>query len=380
MTVTITKPSFNLRDALVSLKRKIGIKGAELMAAETVSDVYNVIGTNRNKIINGDMRIDQRNNGSSVSTATTNNWTAFGVDRFNLSFRPSTGVATAQRVTDVPTGQNFTYSLKATQVSTTAASSSDVYQFYHRIEGYNINDFAFGTTGASSLAISFWVKASIAGPYSLGLVSGYDGSTYRSYVTDYDVTIPNAWQKITVIIPGDAGGTSTWASASGNGIGISVYWDLGSGSLYQTSTTNTWQNGNYSSSNRRTSIMPTSGSTFQITGVQVEKGTVATPFEHRPYGIELALCQRYFQYVSQYIEYQIGATGTFASPRIPFAVPMRSAPTYTITSNSGSASITSPAFGTYSVNSVPMQYTFSFSNSSAGYIYYDIRGTASAEL
>lgn len=329
MTVTITKPSFNLRDALVSLKRKIGIKGAELMAAETVSDVYNVIGTNRNKIINGDMRIDQRNNGTSVSTATTNNWTAFGVDRFNLSFRPSTGVATAQRVTDVPTGQNFTYSLKATQVSTTAASSSDVYQFYHRIEGYNINDFAFGTTGASSLAISFWVKASIAGPYSLGLVSGYDGSTYRSYVTDYDVTIPNAWQKITVIIPGDVGGTSTWASASGNGIGISVYWDLGSGSLYQTSTTNTWQNGNYSSSNRRTSIMPTSGSTFQITGVQLEKGTVATPFEHRPYGTELALCQRYYYKQAIYMQ-SYTAAGQDYSIQQQHPVRMRASPTVTL--------------------------------------------------
>jgi len=355
MTVTITKPSFNLRDALVSLKRKIGIKGAELMAAETVSDVYSVIGTNRNKIINGDMRIDQRNNGTSVSTATTNNWTAFGVDRFNLSFRPSTGVATAQRVTDVPTGQNFTYSLKATQVSTTAASSSDVYQFYHRIEGYNINDFAFGTTGASSLAISFWVKASIAGPYSLGLVSGYDGSTYRSYVTDYDVTIPNAWQKITVIIPGDAGGTSTWASASGNGIGISVYWDLGSGSLYQTSTTNTWQNGNYSSSNRRTSIMPTSGSTFQITGVQLEKGTVATPFEHRLYGTELALCQRYCYVVGGstggarigpgFVFSTTGAIGTITFPTI-----MRSSPSF-----SGSTSVTvNDNIGGYTVSNITL--------------------------
>ena len=370
MTVIINKPGFNLREALTSLKRKIGIKGAELMAAETVSDVYSVIGTNRNKIINGAMVIDQRNAGASKLISSNTN--SYILDRWRIwVYGGDASSATLQQSTLSPEG--FINSLQWTVTSAdTSLSSGDYHLIAQYIEGFNVADFGWGATNAQPATLSFWVRSSVAGTYGCA-VSNETQS--RSYPFTYTINAANVWERKVIVIPGDI--TGTWQKTTS--AGILLFWSLGTGSTYQ-GTPGIWDSSVKLTSVGCLNLMATANATFNITGVQLEKGTVATPFEHRLYGTELALCQRYFQYVSQYIEYQIGATGSFASPRIPFAVPMRSAPTYTITSNSGSASITSPAFGTYSVNSVPMQYTFSFSNSSAGYIYYDIRGTASAEL
>ena len=370
MTVIINKPGFNLRETLTSLKRKIGIKGAELMAAETVSDVYTSLNPVmfRNRVHNGDMRIDQRNSGALVTGG------SYAVDRFLTAATAITSLSvSSQQVVDAPTVAGFKYSYKiTTTAAATAYGTGGRYGILHRIEGLNVIDFGFGTSSASSVTISFWVKTSLPGLYSVCI---YNSNSDRGYPATYTITSANTWEYKTVTIPGDT--TGTWTAD--NTRCFQVEWCLGADSS-RLGTANTWNSSFVTGATGNTRLSDTLNATFQLTGVQLEKGTVATPFEYRLYGTELALCQRYFQYVSQYIEYQIGATGTFASPRIPFAVPMRSAPTYTITSNSGSASITSPAFGTYSVNSVPMQYTFSFSNSSAGYIYYDIRGTASAEL
>jgi hypothetical protein len=366
MTVIINKPGFNLREALTSLKRKIGIKGAELMAAETADDVYNVIGTNRNRIINGAMVIDQRNAGAAVTTSGS-----FAVDRF-VTLNTTDGAFSAQQDSSAPSG--FNKSLKLT--ITTADSNLTTNQLLchiQRIEGFNIADLGWGTTNAKTITLSFWANSSVIGTFGGSLRSG---TASRAYAFSYTINAANIWEYKTITIVGDT--TGTWAT--NNSSGIQVGFCLGGGPDRLTTAGSWGSDGNILGPTGQTNLTATLNATFYITGVQLEKGTVATPFEYRPYGTELALCQRYFQYVSHYIEYQIGATGTFASSRIPFAVPMRSAPTYTITSNSGSASITSPAFGTYSVNSVPMQYMFSFSNSSAGYIYYDIRGTASAEL
>ena len=314
MTVIINKPGFNLRETLTSLKRKIGIKGAELMAAETVSDVYSVIGTNRNLIINGSFDVWQR--GTSFSSGTQ-----YTADRW------------------------YSYQTGSYAQSLTKSSLTE--------HGYAAEVLSNATSGYAMIAQVVENSSQLKGTYTL---SFYIKSTGTGNVR--------------IEFRQNTSGTSIWQDVAYTT--VSTGWQRVTKTIYLSETDNI-----------RILIgvaTGTPGATVSITKVQFELGSVATPFEHRLYGTELALCQRYFQYVSQYIEYQIGATGTFASPRIPFAVPMRSAPTYTITSNSGSASITSPAFGTYSVNSVPMQYTFSFSNSSAGYIYYDIRGTASAEL
>jgi len=236
----------------------------------------------KNRIINGEMDIDQRNNGASV---TINTWTIYPVDRFNTSFRPSTGTANGQQVSDAPPG--FSRSLRLTQVSATAADPNDVYYIAQKIEGYNSADFNWGTANAKTVTVSFWVKSSVTGTYSFTLQN--INGTRRSYVTTYTINAANTWEQKTITIAGDTSGI--WETT--NSSGITVIWDLGSGSSYQTSTLNAWQTANVFQSSSATRWIGNSGATFFLTGVQLEVGTVATSFDFRSYGTELALCQRY---------------------------------------------------------------------------------------
>ena len=238
----------------------------------------------RNRIINGDMRIDQRNAGASV---TVNTWSAYPVDRFFGSFRPSTGTATAQQVSDAPS--NFVYSLKLTQASVTIQAAADYYGIIQRIEGYNVADMNFGSANAKTFTLSFWVKSSVTGTY--GLAFQNINATRRSYVTTYTINSANTWEQKTITVAGDQSGT--WEVT--NSSGLVIQWDLGSGSDYQTSTLNAWQTSNVIQASGATRWIDTNGATFYITGVQLEAGSVATPFEHRQYGQELYLCKRYFE-------------------------------------------------------------------------------------
>lgn len=238
----------------------------------------------RNRIINGDMRIDQRNNGASVAVTTAGQYT---VDRWAVASPTSFGgQLTAQRSTTVPTG--FTNSLSLTV--TTADSSIGATEYYsclQRLEGFNVADFGWGAAGASTVTLSFWVRASIAGTYSGSL---RNSASDRSYVFEYSVVSANTWEQKTITITGDTSGT--WLK--NNGVGIDLWWSVGTGSTYKSSTVGSWQAGTYLASTNQTQLISTSGATFYITGVQLEAGSVATPFERRPYGTELALCQRYY--------------------------------------------------------------------------------------
>ena len=293
----------------------------------------------RNRIINGDMRIDQRTAGASV---TVNTWSAYPVDRFFGSFRPSTGTATAQQVSDAPS--NFVYSLKLTQASVTSQAVDDYYGIIQRIEGYNVADMNFGSTNAKTFTLSFWVKSSVTGTY--GLAFQNINATRRSYVTTYTINSANTWEQKTITVAGDQSGT--WEVT--NSSGLVIQWDLGSGSDYQTSTLNAWQTSNVIQASGATRWINTSGATFYITGVQLEVGSVATPFEHRQYGQELALCQRYY--------WKMAINGVYQSVvlrpdwsrvfYILFKQTMRSAPTatYTYDADGSGATATTPALST----------------------------------
>jgi hypothetical protein len=278
--------------------------------------------TMRNRVINGQMQIDQRNAGASV---TVNTWVVFPVDRFFGSFRPSTGVATAQQVTDAPAG--FTNSVRLTQSSVTSQAASDVYSLVHSIEGNNIADMNFGSANARPFTLSFWVKSSVTGTYSVSL---QNNSPRRSYVTTYTINSANTWEQKTITVAGDTSGT--WDT--GNTIGLSISWGLGSGSDYQTSTLNAWQTNNVLQATGATRWIGTSGATFQITGVQLEEGTTATAFEQRLYGTELALCCRYWQQFPNAVSSSSGASAipmwcssaTNASTRIYLPTVMRTNP------------------------------------------------------
>lgn len=273
----------------------------------------------KNRIINGDMRIDQRNAGASVSSSNV-----YVADRW-AQFWLGAGALTGQRVADAPTG--FINSYKSTVATADASlAASDNYQpFYQAIEGLNIADFAWGSSGAVSVTVSFWVKASIAGTYSV--VIRNEGAT-RSYVSTVSVSTSNVWEYKAVTITGDTSGT--WLT--NNQVGL--YLNIGSvqGSDKQAPSLNTWLSGNYIGHSSCTNWIGTLGATLQITGVQLEKGTAATSFEYRDYGRELQMCQRYYVSLVMPNGGYFYALNTAQYRRYAFSFPvvMRSTPTGTV--------------------------------------------------
>ena len=237
----------------------------------------------RNRIINGDMRIDQRNDGASV---TVNSGTStFGVDRWKGQASGG-GVYTQQSSSIAPAGFSNSTLLTVTTADSSIAAS-DYYIWGQAVEGFNAADFAWGTADAKTLTLSFWVRASVTGTYALFLGNNADN---RSIVYTYTISAANTWEQKSIAISGDTSGT--WATD--NSIGIGLWFTLGAGSNFN-ATAGVWNSTLEMNTNGSANWIATNGATFYITGVQLEVGSVATPFEHRNYGDELARCQRYFQ-------------------------------------------------------------------------------------
>ena len=273
----------------------------------------------RNRIINGDMRIDQRNAGASITLSTT---TQYPVDRF-ASFKGTSGATvTAQQSSTAPTG--FVNSIVYTVSTGSSPAAGDINGFWQQIEGTNVSDLAWGSASALPITVSFWVRASVTGTYSFSL---NNSAVDRFYVATYTVNSANTWEYKTIAIAGDTSGT--WLRTTG--VGIQIVWDLGYGSNFN-GTAGSWG----SSTIRRTSgsvqLVANTGATLYITGVQLESGSVATPFERRPFGTELMLCQRYYQTVRACAQ-DNGAAASTKAYTIPvnFNVAMRAAPTITYT-------------------------------------------------
>jgi hypothetical protein len=269
----------------------------------------------KNRIINGDMRIDQRNAGATVTINSTGN--TYSLDRWNSSGQLADGVYTVQRSTTAPTG--FTNSL-VVSVTTADASigSTQSYLFTQFIEGLNTYDLAWGTASASAVTLSFWVRSSVTGTFG-GALRNSAGD--RSYPFTYTISSADTWEYKTITIAGDTSGT--WLTTTG--IGIAVFISLGAGATLS-GTAGSWAGANYQSATGATSVVGTNGATFYITGVQLEVGSVATPFERRPYGTELALCQRYYQNGGASLCGTTEGT-TIYSFQIQFLQEMRTAPT-----------------------------------------------------
>lgn len=280
-----------------------------------------------NKIINGRMEIDQRNAGASL-----NNPNGYTVDRFTVdkvaSYAPT--ACTVGQSSTAPVG--FRNSLGFT--ITTGASSptaTQAYRLLQSIEGYNTADLMFGTSNAQTVTLSFWVRSSVTGTYAVAI---RNAAGDRSYVTSYTVNSASAWEQKSVTIPGCT--DSTWNTT--NGSGIDVIWDLGVGSNFQT-TANTWSNGNYYGLSSSVKLATQTGATFYITGVDLRKGTVApTTYSQdwRPYGLELALCQRYYWLLASGVNKPIGSgfyyTSSSISSYVQFPTTMRTTPTlYVVT-------------------------------------------------
>jgi hypothetical protein len=273
----------------------------------------------KNRIINGAMMIDQRNAGASVTINT--NTDVYTVDRFLAAGQPTDGVFTVQQSTTAPAG--FINSLKATVTTADASIGSAQYYFLQqKIEGLNVADLGWGAAGAQTVTLSFQVYSSLTGTFGGAITNGaFD----RSYPFTYTISSANTWTTISITIAGDTSGT--WLKT--NGIGMRIYFGLGVGSTYS-GTAGSWAGAGYLSATGATNVIATNGATFYITGVQLEKGSTATSFDYRPYGTELALCQRYLPAVSgngNTLGFGIGYSTTSTYCTVPFLVTPRVAPT-----------------------------------------------------
>jgi hypothetical protein len=269
----------------------------------------------RNRIINGDMRIDQRNAGasvtipSSVSTYTVDRWGAYAVAASKFS---------VQQSSVAPAG--FKNSILITSLAATSVGAADFYQIGQGIEGFNIADLDWGTANAKTVTLSFWVRSSLTGTFGGNLITG---SGDQSYPFSYTISAANTFEQKTITVVGPTAGTYS----STNGVGINITFSLGAGSTVS-GTAGSWSGSVFRSSTGASQLVATNGATLYITGVQLEVGSVATPFERRDYGRELAMCQRYFVKETGYntkIASRYGGNLVYLSYTTP--VEMRTTPT-----------------------------------------------------
>ena len=283
----------------------------------------------KNRIINGGMDIDQRNAGGSL-TITAN--PQYILDRWFAGVTTASKISVQQNAGAVTPPVGFTKYLGVTSLAATSLAATDLYYLQQSIEGFNIADLGFGTASASPVTISFRVYSSLTGTFGAVLLNA--GSN-RSYPFNFSIPITNTWTTITQTIAGDT--TGTWSTD--NTTGFNLRFGLGAGSTYS-GTAGAWGTANVVTTTGATSVVGTSGATFYITGVQLEKGSVATSFDYRPYGTELSLCQRYYE--KSYNTNDVPATATAAGSAngsrqtgsgvayVKHAVVKRASPTVTV--------------------------------------------------
>jgi hypothetical protein len=271
----------------------------------------------RNRIINGDMRIDQRNAGASAGTASGT--FAYFLDRWVASYSQTSKFTVQQNAGSVTPPAGFTNYLGITSSSAYSVGSGDAFNMQQPIEGFNVADLGWGATGAQTVTVSFWVHSSLTGTFG---GAACNSNLTRSYPFTYTVSASNTWEQKTVTIAGDTSGT--WVT--NNGVGLRLYFNLGAGSTYS-GTAGAWAGANYQSATGATSVVGTSGATFYITGVQLEAGSVASPFERVDYGRQLIMCQRYYQKTGGYFAATQLGNELNAVGSCNVKVEMRAAPT-----------------------------------------------------
>ena len=293
----------------------------------------NPVNRDRNVVINGAMQVAQR--ATSVASITTAGY--YTADRWQASIT-TLGTWTQSVENDAPTGSGLRKSVK--MLCTTANASpaaGDSFLFRTLLEGQNIQQFAKGTASAKAFTLTFWVKASTTGTYIAELV---DQDNSRQVSAAYTVSAANTWEKKTITFPAD----TTGAFDNDNASSLSLNFWLGAGTNFTSGTLNTsWAS--TTNANRavgQTNVAGATNRTWQITGVQLEAGSVATPFEFEDIQTTLMRCYRYFQtsyiYGSTWPSYPTGgvqvrynnSVDTAYIDGFSFIAPMRAAPTITL--------------------------------------------------
>ncbi len=316
----------------------------------------------RNRIINGAMLVDQRNAGASGTASS-----GYPVDRWQYQASQASKVTWQQNAGSVTPPAGFKNYLGITSSSAYSVGSSDYFFLSQTIEGYNIADLGWGSSGASTVTLSFWVRSSLTGTFGGAIrAGGFD----VSYPFTYTISSANTWEQKSITITGPTSGT--FGSTNGNGLQLDI--GLGAGSTYS-GTAGAWTSSNLVSATGATSVVGTSGATFYITGVQLEEGTQATSFERESYSVTLQKCQRYYAKMSgggfsNYCAFAMGFVVSSISIEavVKYPVTMRASATLnysnvrTNTASGTNSAVTS--FGTNYAGTDSMNATFTSSGSS----------------
>ena len=313
----------------------------------------------RNRIINGNMVIDQRNAGASITPTDGQ----YSVDRFQGRLNVAGKFTLQQNSGSVTPPAGFTNYLGAVSTSAYSIGTSETCLIVQAVEGLNSADLAWGTASAASVTLSFWVRSSLTGTFS-GALQNSAGN--RSYPYSYTISAANTWEQKSIVIAGDT--TGTWLTT--NGIGISLRFNLGSGSTFL-GTAGAWAASGLNGATGSVSVVGTNAATFYITGVQLEAGSVASPFERRDYGRELMMCQRYYWQLGPNINFiSLGIftwenTAQANCVRTP-PVTMRANPTF---SKTGTLNLAVGTIGTLAIDanqSAPSSLNIAMTSGSGG--------------
>ena len=353
MAVKFTKPEINVREKLVELDKPSGIAGEAMLRAETPQEQFNLINAGRrNLVINGAMQVNQRGTTTGISTSATNYG---GPDRHALYVNGNGATFTASQEASGPAGFTKTKLIDCTTANSSALTANQEIKIEYAFEGYDIDGIGYGTNESKHITISFWCKTNQTGEFVVWLYRP-DGARHTS--VPVTVNSANTWEYKTVTIQPDSSNTV----AIDNTAGLFVELILNSGPGY---TSGTSPNGNWepiTTANRHVGCTFTIGNStddyFEYTGLQVEVGKVATPFEHRSYGEELALCQRYYYKRAATVSGDRFCSGNASSTTdfrgfIEFPVEMRASPTFETSGTASHFSIVTGTNGVVTCNDIP---------------------------
>jgi len=328
MAVRVSKPEFNLREKISELDKPIGFKGNELMRSDTAQDARDLISAGRrNLIINGSMAVAQR--ATSVSNQSMTTQASPVCDRWRLrAINTDQATFDISQQNDAPRGV-CSKSIKIdVNTAETALAADEIFWIAQTIEAQNCSDLGFGNSGASDLTISFYVKSNVIGKYAVYL---YTQDPNRYISRTYTIDTAGQWERKIIHVPGDTGGS---AINHDNGIGIKIYWWQIAGSDYTSYDSTKWSA--YGNSGiaygHEVNIASSTSNYWQLTGVQVERGSNATEFENRSFGEEMVLCHRYYQQIEGYSDLIMFGSGRAngvnnAQVAVPLTVPLRASPT-----------------------------------------------------
>jgi hypothetical protein len=322
------------------------------LGAATKQYVDSKAAQNRNRLINGQFMVDQYNNYATVTPSAT----GYVSDRWQVSITQPSKLSfhTIQSIGNGPAGATGIISINT--VSALAPIATDVAVIQQLIEFLNIADFTFGTAAASPITLSFWIQASAAGTYSGAVLNG---ASSRSYVFTFNVTTASVWQKIVINIPPDgAAGSGLWISNPYVN-GMFVTFDLGCGANYRTSSVGVWLNGNFKAANGGIAMVGNASAWINLSNIQLELGSVASPYDWRNDADVLAQCLRYYQVITgqsgtSNVMGQCAST-TNAQILVPLAPPMRVSPNFSYSALTDwtlmSAAYTTIALASLGINS-----------------------------